>query len=128
MASFKKYCIKFIVLLVALQTLNTGLFAQDFELLRQSTTQDTNIINSLTEYVSEVLLQKKNSFPEHNDPASQQHRKHSPVAKQTAIKLISIGSVPKVSQQPAVKITVGSFEQSSHYSFIKDINPPPPKA
>ncbi|MEJ7684065.1 MAG: hypothetical protein WKG06_40670 [Segetibacter sp.] len=59
-----------------------GLFVQDFETLSSSSSiSDHNIINSIVEYVSEVVLNKVNALPENNNKANKdlQAHKHFPV-------------------------------------------------
>jgi len=55
---------RFVTLLVALQILNMGLFVQDFQYNISSSICDENVINSVVEYVSEVVLHEKNAMPE----------------------------------------------------------------
>jgi hypothetical protein len=71
LTSLRKYLSSFIIAVVALQVLNLGLYAQDFETIPTFNGKQTNIINSVTEYVAEVLMQKKNAFPEKKEASNQ---------------------------------------------------------
>jgi len=119
---------RFIILIVALQILNTGLFAQDFQVLKKvtSTGEETNIINSVAEYVSEIVLQKTNSFPERKNTGNH-HKHHLPVKAQT-IKLIARENYLQPSQSPVVLTTTYESLQKPYLNFVREITPPPPKA
>ena len=117
---------KILLFFVAMQILNTGLFAQDFPLVANG----QNIINSATEFVAEIILNKVDSFPE-----QQQHRhthnKHShsfllKVQQYVLFKhtptIAYIATIPKSSKN----------EYAAHKSIqlkniVFDITPPPPK-
>src|SRR5437763_16817553 len=71
LTSLRKYISNFIITVVALQVLNLCLYAQDFETVPTANDKQTNIINSVTEYVAEVLMQKKNAFPEKKEAPNQ---------------------------------------------------------
>lgn len=112
--------------LVALQILNMGLFVQDFETLTPSPSiSDHNIINSVVEYVSEVVLNKVNAIPENNNKANKDLQAH----KHFTVKMIEL-------QKPFInisRITVNNkihypITENYYYQFCKEINPPPPKA
>lgn len=72
MKSSKTFFKKSIVLVVALQLLNMGLFNQTFTLQLNN----SNVINSLTEYIAEVIFKKQNAFPE-NDQQNQDKHSHN---------------------------------------------------
>ena len=112
--------------LVALQILNMGLFVQDFDALNSSSSiSDQNIINTVVEYVSEVMLNKVNALPENNNKANKDLQVH----KHFTVKLIEL-------RKPFIAIPGLKFNsrihypltESYYYQFCKEINPPPPKA
>ena len=119
---------RFIILIVALQILNTGLFAQDFQALKNTTStgEETNIINSVAEYIGEVVLQKANSFPERKNTGS--HHKHHVTVKAQTIKLIARENYLQPSQSPVVLKTTYESLQKPYLDFVREITPPPPKA
>jgi len=123
-----KHINRIIILIIALQILNTGLFAQDFQVLKKVTTsgEETNIINSVAEYIGEIVLQKANSFPEKKNP-HHQHKHHFPVKAQT-VKLIVKENYIQPSQSPVVLKTTCESLQKPYLNFVRDITPPPPKA
>lgn len=122
----KPYIVRIFTFLVAVQILNMGLFVQDFEPLAiSSSISDHNIINSVVEYVSEIVLNKVNAIPENNNKANKDLQVHKHV---TTVKMIevqkSLFAVPvaMVSSKIHYPLT-----QSYYYQFCKEINPPPPK-
>ena len=57
---------KCITLVVALQILNVSIYAQDIDMLSQKMLSRTsNEINSIAEYIGEVILKHANAFPEY---------------------------------------------------------------
>ena len=102
-----------------------GLFVQNIEpAASASSISDNNIINSVVEYVSEVMLNKINAVPENSkDGKDQQAHKH------LTVKMIEFKKTLL-----AILFKTGSFKndnplsQNDYYRFYKEINPPPPKA
>src|SRR4051794_18415170 len=122
----RKYLSNFIVALVALQVLNLGLYAQDFETAPATNYKQTNIINSVTEYVAEVVMQKKNAFPEKKEASNQGG--HEAIYKFQPFKIL-FSNTPE--QQQIVVSTVTSYNIFSLISYTNcptDIVSPPPKA
>ncbi|WP_157580489.1 hypothetical protein [Segetibacter koreensis] len=112
--------------LVALQILNMGLFVQDFDTLNSSSTiSDQNVINTVVEYVSEVMLNKVNAVPENNNKANKDLQVH----KHFTVKLIELRkpfiAVPHLKFSSKIHYPL---TESYYYQFCKEINPPPPKA
>jgi hypothetical protein len=118
---------RFITFLVALQILNMGLFVQDFQSLASSPVAiaDHNIINSVVEYISEVVLNKVNSIPENNSKSNRDLQAH----KHFIVKIIELKKpyilLPQFIAQAEIKFP---RTESYYYQFCKEINPPPPKA
>lgn len=120
---------KVFLFFVAMQILNTGLFAQDFSV---AAPDNQNIINSVTEYIAEVILNKIDFFPEqhqqHNHGHHKNHHsllhkvqqyvlfKHTPVATYFAI------SEQSINNKYVLDNNINLQE------VIFDITPPPPKA
>ena len=102
-----------------------GFFVQDFQQLATGTASisDNNVINSIVEYVSEVVLQKVNAVPEHNNAD-----KNFQANKHFGVKMV---------KQEQVAFSTTSFTRSVrhecqfadpyYYHFSSEINPPPPK-
>lgn len=117
---------RFFTFLVALQILNMGLFVQSIEpLASPSSISDNNIINSVVEYVSEVMLNKINAIPESNNKANKDLQNH----KHIIVKMIELqkSSLAIAFKSDSFKIH-SPLSQSYYYRFYKEINPPPPKA
>jgi hypothetical protein len=116
---------RFITLIVALQIVNMGLFVQDFQYNVSSSICDENIINSVVEYVSEVVLKKKNSMPEDDNNSHKDYQAH----KHTVLKLIEFEIQSLAFSVPPNKETnKAPLKENYYFQFCKEINPPPPKA
>lgn len=125
----RKYITHFIVALVALQVLNLGLYAQEFETIPTTNDKQTNIINSVTEYVAEVLMKKKNAFPERRESSNQSNQSsHELLFKFQPFK-ISFNDLQErqyVAIQTAPNYNI--FFLALYTNCCKDIASPPPKA
>ena len=118
----------FFLLLVALQILNTGLFAQDFTV---SASANQNIINSVTEYVAEVVLNKGNVFPEH-PLHNTKHHKHSHSFLLKVQQYVLFKHIPSTTSFTFYEQNIAAkyvFQNNIRLQdVIFDITPPPPKA
>src|SRR4051812_27278853 len=126
LTSLRKYLSSFIIAVIALQVLNLGLYAQDFETVPTVNGKQTNIINSITEYVAEVVMQKKNAFPEKKEASNQSG--HETVYKFQPFKILFSNSQE---QQYIIVSTASNYNIFSlaHYTNCStDIVSPPPKA
>ena len=122
------YTKKGLFILIAIQILNIGLFAQDLP----STTvngQEQNIINSITEYVAEVMLNKSDAFPEEH----QNGHDKTPAANHFKIQLVecckltsNAFNIPATISED--KIVYSLISENSFRDYIAEITPPPPKA
>ncbi|MCX6208672.1 MAG: hypothetical protein NTZ59_04015 [Bacteroidetes bacterium] len=130
MQEYSQYIKKIILLLVALQVLNIGLFAQDIN-CSSSNVDTQNIINSVTEYIAEVVLNKADCFSENQKKINHQHHKnHNNFhIKVSHIKLFNCNTTNFLGyyhaftpKQDFVICNITSFS-----SIIFDIVPPPPK-
>ncbi|MDE3253277.1 MAG: hypothetical protein KGO92_10755 [Bacteroidota bacterium] len=117
----KLHIIRFITLVVALQLLNLSIYAQDFRPLNTSTVSETNITETIVEYVVEVVLGHKNAIPE----SSQHHTFH----KKVAFKAISLFNKIGITDL-SIKHRIRNTPLLNNYDFLylQEINPPPPKA
>ncbi len=124
--NFRLHIARLATFLVALQILNIGLFVQDFQtfLPPSSSISDHNVINSIVEYVSEVVLNKVNALPENNNKSNKDLQSH----KHFAVKMIELQKSFIVIQNPAFSFkTHFPLTPNYHYQFCTEINPPPPK-
>ena len=122
----RKYFSNFIIAVVALQVLNLGLYAQDFETVPTINGKQANIINSVTEYVAEVVMQKKNAFPEKKEASNQGG--HEAIYKFQPFKIL-FSNAQEPQQIIAGTVTIYNIFSLAHYTnCYTDIVTPPPKA
>ncbi len=124
--TLKTISIKLLVAIVAIQIINLSIDAVEFQPIASTVViEDFNYLNSMTEYVSEIILGKKDAFPEF-----QQESKSS---KSQIIKHLSL----KVFEDSCAELNANfissknSFivplKEKYEYSYFNEINPPPPK-
>ena len=126
LTSLRKYLSSFIIAVVALQVLNLGLYAQDFETIPTFNGKQTNIINSVTEYVAEVLMQKKNAFPEKKEASNQGG--HEFVYKFQPFKILFSNSQEQQYIITSTATNYNIFSLVPYTDCYTDIVSPPPKA
>ncbi len=112
--------------MMAVQILNLSIYAQDYNPIKISkTVYETNEINSIAEYVGEVVLHHHNQFPEYPNDGHKdlQFLKHFTL---TAVTF----PVLKFQQRDYINNINYSVPLNEYYDFLfyKAINPPPPKA
>ncbi len=104
-----------------MQLLNLSIYAQDFRPLNTASASETNITETIVEYVVEVMLGHKNAIPEQ----SQHHTFH----KKVAFKAISLFQKYQiVTLTVNHQVTNTPLLDSYSYLYLQEINPPPPKA
>lgn len=125
MQTFRSYSIRFITLVVALQLLNLSIYAQDFKPIYDVAGSDeTNITETVTEYIVEVVFGHTNAIPEQS-----QHHKDLHFHKHISFKAISISAdyrLPDLQQHSSISAV--PLVESYRYLYLQEINPPPPKA
>lgn len=123
----KTYFNYFIISLVMLQVLNLGLYAQDFEnIAKDKYGNEPNIINSVTEYIAEVVMLKENAFPEKKE-APNQSSNHDNLIKFQPFKIAFTHCVDKLSLLAQSEHKYNSFVVSIYINYSPDIIAPPPK-
>lgn len=130
MVKLRTYLIKLLLLVIAIQILNLSVYGRDCDddcLELSATIGDVNEMDSITEYVAEVLLDQKNLFPEsghHNRRSGMPHQ-----AKHIVFKMVSIKR--RQFEQPfyftSAKAKILS-KVDYKYLYAREITPPPPKA
>ena len=125
MKTLRYHTTRFITLLVAIQLLNLSVYAQDFMPVNGETgSVETNITETLAEYVVEVVLGHKNAIPEQS-----RHHKDLHFHKHIFFKAISISSAYSLSEPLQHNlVTTVTLQESYNYLYLQEINPPPPKA
>jgi hypothetical protein len=121
MQSTLKHIKHAILFIIAMQILNIGLFAQDFT-YHQSPQE--NIINSVTEYIAEIVCNKKDAFPE-QDTSPQKHQTH--LGKHIVFKIYASNAITTLAM-PVCKKQFIALKNEKEVTLIKDIIPHPPKA
>ena len=125
MRYISKHITRVITLLVALQLLNLSIYAQDFKpIYNEAGSDETNITETVVEYVIEVMLGHTNAIPEQK----QQH-KDLHFHKHVSFKAISFArtEILSASQLNVAKLPVLLHEKFKDLYF-QEINPQPPKA
>ncbi len=123
----KTYFTYFIVALVMLQVLNLGLYAQDFEnIAKDKDGNEPNIINSVTEYIAEVVMHKENAFPEKKESPNQSNS-HDNLIKFQPFKIAINNCFDKLNLLAKAENKYNSFVLSIYTNFSPDIVAPPPK-
>lgn len=117
---------KSITLVVALQILNISIYAQDINVLQQKgSITYINEVNSIAEYVGEVVLKHPDVFPEYPQDGHKelQFSKHFDLTPSSIQKM-------KVQSNTINAFNNYVFPNKEDYSFLffEEINPPPPKA
>ena len=125
--SFKHTTLKCLILLISLQILNLGIDAIDFQPINTSKTiGNFNYMNSMTEYVAEIILGVKDAFPEYQKESSSsksQILKHFP---------IKICQHEFETDRKKMNEVFSSYLKPKNETFncltLNEINLPPPKA
>lgn len=110
-----------------LQVLNLGLYAQDFEnIAKDKNGNEPNIINSVTEYIAEVVMHKENAFPEKKESPNQ-NNSHDNLIKFQPFKIAIHHCNDKVNLLAQAEHKYNSFVLSIYTNHSSDIIAPPPK-
>ncbi len=127
--ALKKYLSGLVIVVVALQVLNLGLYAQDFETVPVANGMEQNIINSVTEYIAEVVLHKVNAFPEKKESSTPGGQgSHELLFKFQPFKIIILNSQERQYALIHPAKEYNCFCQPRYANQSKDIVSPPPKA
>jgi len=126
----KTYLLRVLLLVVAVQILNLSVYAHEFvSYAKGNTIGETNQIDSLIEYVAEVVLDYKNAFPENGTlthPTRTSHQlKHSNVSFNL---LISVRKNTEIKRYCGITNIHIPSKEDYKYLFEREIIPPPPKA
>lgn len=123
----RKISIHFLIAIIAIQILNLSIDAVEFQPIETVITiNDFNYFNSMTEYITEIIIGDKDAFPEFQKESSSSK---SQIVKHLSIKLShqdTNSNIPSFTQESnAFIVPLGEDYKSC---FLKEINPPPPKA
>ncbi len=121
-----KYIIsRALLLLLAIQILNLSVNSIDFKPIETTNLTEFNDINTIAEFVSEIMLGKVNSFPEFANKT----QKQSQLQKHISIKIINDITTVEPEFYVNTFTDLGtSIKDKYLYEYFQEINPPPPKA
>jgi hypothetical protein len=125
----KTYTIKFITLVLALQILNLSICGGD-EDKYSITTYNNNIgesnqIDCLAEYVSEIVLRQLNAFPENG--AHNSNSNHSLLLKHIPLKVFPNNFSISIAKPVSISIIPIPLTEEYKYLFLKEVIPQPPR-
>jgi hypothetical protein len=121
---FNKNIIRVITLIVAMQLLNLSIYAQDFTpIYNNQGNSETNISETLVEFVIEVVLGHTGAIPEQS-----QHHKDLHFHKHVSYKAVSFEKSVLLSdsQINIAKLPI-HLQESFEDLYQQEINPQPPK-
>ncbi len=113
------------IFLLAIQILNLSTNAIDFQPFPSTNLNEFNDLNTIVEYVAEIVLDYKNAFPEsEQEPSSSkaQFEKHVNFKLFFPDALVLLQKI----EDPVIRHNASPVE-AYNSSFYKEINPPPPK-
>lgn len=125
MRYFKNHISRLVAFVIALQILNMSIDAPNAQMpVGKASSDNFNYIDTYVEYIAEVILKFDNAIPESKDRQQKELQQHKQF---------------EVAFQKIVPITISFVEEKEQkhfsnlsnkyaYQFIKEINPPPPKA
>jgi hypothetical protein len=121
------YSRQLLVFFMAVQVLNMSLDSMQFTAISRSDEVGMfNELNTVVEYVAEIVLGHSDAFPEYNN--SKSSSKDYPVQKQVDQKVFPL-EIYAVIQQATISSHDFFIPLKERYTsaFYKEINPPPPK-
>ncbi len=123
----KTIILKFILFVVAIQILNLSVYGNELDHYTYNHSFEDlggNRIDSAIEYISEIIFDYHNAFPEYSN-----HRtnNHSLQLKHFSLKVIHSIAVAELPYSTVSPTHVSQLKEDYHYLFFKEINPPPPK-
>jgi hypothetical protein len=128
--------VKAIVFILAFQMLNISVYSRSYEYFVRDkygrTIIEENQIDSLIEYVAEIVFDFKNAFPEDPKTLSTEHEDNykapHTIVKNMMVQLAVPVHYPGWEQSaPKSSTPMHSFYEEYSYLFFREINPPPPK-
>ena len=122
---FKNNISRFIAFVIAVQILNMSIDAPVAQMFPGNCKTDTfNYIDTYIEYIAEVILKYENAIPESKDRQQKELQQH----KQFEVAYQKISPITISFSEAKTKAIFLNFSDKYAFQFIKEINPPPPKA
>jgi hypothetical protein len=125
MRYFQNHICRLFAFIIALQILNMSIDAPGAQMSVGTTNADDfNYIDTYVEYIAEVILKYNNAIPESKDRQQKELQQH----KQFEITFEKVYPLLNFIWQDNPLDHHRNFSDKYAYQFIKEINPPPPKA
>ena len=122
---FQNHISRFVSFIIALQILNMSIDAPAAQMqVNKGSVDNFNYIDTYVEYIAEVILKFDNAIPESKDRQQKELQQH----KQFEVSFQKITQVAITFFEATAKKTFSNYYDKYAYQFIKEINPPPPKA
>lgn len=122
---FKNHISRFIAFVIAVQILNMSIDAPTAQMqVGKDKTDNFNYIDSYVEYITEVILKYENAIPESKDRQQKELQQH----KQFEVAFQKISPITFNFFEAIPEKIFSNFSNQYAFQFIKEINPPPPKA
>ncbi len=125
MTKFRNHISRLCLFFVAIQILNMSIDAPNADLhTGHDSDRNFNYIDTFVEYIAEVVLKYDNAIPESKDRQQKELQLHK-----------QFQFIAQVNESPVIFIwrtmsgkICKNYNNDYAFQFIKEINPPPPKA
>jgi hypothetical protein len=125
MRYFQNHICRLIAFVIALQILNMSIDSPNAQMpANAANADDFNYIDTYVEYIAEVILKYDNAIPESKD----RQQKELQMQKQFELVFQKFEPITISFFEEIIKKRFINFSDKYAYQFIKEINPPPPKA
>lgn len=125
MRYFNNNISRFFTFIIALQILNMSIVAPNAQINeRKSVLDNFNYIDTYVEYITEIVLKIDNAIPESKDRQQKDLQQH----KQFQISFEKIHPLYNFLWNDNPLVPTNHSADKYAYQFIREINPPPPKA
>ena len=125
MRYFQNHICRLIAFVIALQILNMSIDSPSAQMpANAANADDFNYIDTYVEYIAEIILKYDNAIPESKD----RQQKELQMQKQFELVFQKIEPITISFFEKIIKKRFINFSDKYAYQFIKEINPPPPKA
>lgn len=122
---FRNKIYHFFALVVALQILNMSIDSPSAQMPANAPNADNfNYIDTYVEFVAEVVLKYENAIPE----TKNRQQKEWQLQKQFELVFQKLEPITVAFYPEKIKTYFASYSDKYAFQFIKEINPPPPKA
>jgi hypothetical protein len=125
MRYFQNHICRLIAFVIALQIFNMSIDSPSAQMpANAANADDFNYIDTYVEYIAEIILKYDNAIPESKD----RQQKELQMQKQFELVFQKIEPITISFFEKIIKKRFINFSDKYAYQFIKEINPPPPKA